>query len=102
MIFLFGISLGILIGIIIVMYIFPILDIKLEIFRHKGTNIATNFNIETQKMSCEFYRQYPEADATTQQELTPAIGFTYAPSQEEDEYYEENEYKNKIGFKKIN
>jgi hypothetical protein len=99
MIFLFGVSLGILVGIILCTYLFPILDIKLEIIRHKGTNTATKLNIETQTMSYEFYRKYPEANNVQQQELSPAIGFVHNPLQDEDEEYYEDECKNKIGFK---
>jgi hypothetical protein len=97
MIFLFGVSFGILVGILLCDYLFPIFDIKLEIIRHKGTNTATKLNIDTQTISYEFYRQYPEAN-TNQQELPPAIGFTYNPSEGEDEEYYEEECKNRIGF----
>lgn len=79
---------GIIVGIVIERFIFPIIDLKLEVFQYKETEKATAYQLNTQELVAEFNREYPEFNQGEVPELTPAIGFTYAP--EDDMYYEDD------------
>jgi len=94
-----GMFIGVLMGILIQQYIFPIFDLLLEVFSIKQSEVATIHNLNIQEMSCEFAREYPEINANKIQEQTNLIGFTCNSAEDEDEYYEEDKIKNIIGFK---
>ena len=86
--FFFGMCLGILLGVLINKYLFPILDIKLDVFQYAQTEKATKHHLNVQEMTMLFYREYPEAKEDYQGE-THAIGFQYTP---EEEYDKDEEY----------
>lgn len=82
---------GILLGIMMERYIFPIFDTLLDIFSIKQSKIATKYNISIQKMNLDLIRDYPElTKEDMEQEQIHAIGFQYE-SDYEDEYYENDE-----------
>ena len=82
---------GILLGIMMERYIFPIFDTLLDIFSIKQSKIATKDNIFMQKMNLDLIRDYPELTKEDMgQEQVHAIGFQYE-SDYEDEYYENDE-----------
>lgn len=82
---------GILLGIMMERYIFPIFDTLLDIFSIKQSKIATKDNIFMQKMNLDLMRDYPELTKEDMgQEQVHAIGFQYE-SDYEDEYYENDE-----------
>lgn len=92
---------GIIAGIFIAFYIFPILDLFLECLKYKISEISTKSQLNSQEMVFLFNREYPEANGG--QELHPAIGFQVSSGDEYyDEEYDESDYedkiKNKIGF----
>ncbi len=80
---------GIILGIVIERYIFPIMDLKLEAFQYKESEKATIYQLNAQELVAEFNREYPEFSQGETQELMPAIGFTYTPSEDEI-YYEDD------------
>lgn len=92
---------GIICGILIERYLFPTLDIYLDVFTHKQTEKATDYQLNAQAMTMEFLREYPEANQNYQ-ELQPAIGFCASPEEEQyNDLYEDdidNRLKNKIGY----
>lgn len=88
---------GIIIGIVIERYIFPIIDLKLEVLQYKESEKATIYQLNAQELLALFNREYPELNDTQKPELTPAIGFIHN-SPDEDMYYEEENCKNKIGY----
>lgn len=79
---------GIILGILLEKYIFPIIDLKIEVLQYKETEKATVCQLNTQELVAEFNREYPEFNQGEVPELTPAIGFTYTP--EDDMYYEDD------------
>jgi len=92
---LLGIFAGIIIGIILDRYIFPILDIKFDVFQIKQNDIAIRYHLNSQKKNILFNKKYPEIQQINpQQELSPAIGFAI----HDDNDYEVYEDKKKIGF----
>jgi len=81
-----GIFIGIFLGIIIEKYLFSYFDIVFEIYTYKQSEKATKHQINTQRISYDFYREYPEAlnDCRKQEkQQTRAIGFRYEPECEE-------------------
>lgn len=88
---LIGIFSGLLLGIIIEKYVFPILDILFEIFTAKTSKEITEHNLNIQEMSCELLRAYPELKDGNVAEQINAIGFHYVDEDAEEEYYEEDE-----------
>ena len=94
-----GLFVGIILGILIDRFLFPMLDILLDVYNYKQTNIATEHQLNTQMMTMEFLREYPEANKNYQ-ELSPAIGFAVSSPGEFEEEFEEDECcKSNIGFK---
>ncbi len=87
---------GIILGILLEKYIFPIIDLKIEVLQYKETEKATIYQLNAQELLAEFNREYPELSQGEIPELTPAIGFAYTPS-DEDMYYEDEQYEDKIG-----
>lgn len=91
---LLGICIGIILGITIEKYIFPILDIKFDVYQLKLNNIATKYHLNSQEKNILFNKKYPEFQQTNSQpELSPAIGFVLH-SDNDCEVYEDK----KIGF----
>ena len=88
---------GIILGIVIERYIFPIIDLKLEVLQYKESEKATIYQLNAQGLVAEFNREYPEFNQGEVPELTPAIGFMHT-QQNEDMYEDEEECKNKIGY----
>lgn len=88
---LIGIFSGLLLGIIIEKYVFPILDILFEIFTAKTSKEITEHNLNIQEMSCELLRAYPELKDGNVVDQVNAIGFQYVDDDIEEEYYEEDE-----------
>ena len=93
---------GILLGIVINMYIFPLIDTLFEIYTYKMTEIATVSKIKSESMAREYEIKYPEKEDSS----TNVIGFHYDDAAVEDEQYdyndedeELNDCKNKIGFR---
>jgi len=83
-----GVFIGVFLGIVIEKYLFLYLDMVFEIFTYKQSEKAIKHQINTQRISYDFYREYPEAlnDCRNQEEQqTHAIGFRYEPKCEEYE-----------------
>ena len=59
--FFLGMPAGIILCAIFLKYIDPIIQLALELHNFKINDTATFFNVNTQKQTFEFYRQYPEA-----------------------------------------
>jgi hypothetical protein len=89
-----GIAIGITIGSIFERIYVPMIDICQKVFTYKKTDEATCYNLNSQKQTMLFYKEFPEAK---QEEITQtnAIGF-HIPS-EEDDCEEEDR---KVGFLK--
>ena len=83
-----GIFIGIILGIFIQKYVFAYLDVVFEIFTYRQVEKAIKYQINSQRITYDFYREYPEAleQEENQEEHTNAIGFQYEP-----EYYDEDE-----------
>jgi hypothetical protein len=79
---------GILIGLLIQKYIFPIIDLWLSVYEYKQSEIITIYQLNAQEQVALFNREYPELDENQNKELTPAIGFAYN-HQDDDMYYED-------------
>lgn len=85
---LLGIFIGLLIGLLCEKYIFPALDMLLEVFTAKQSEKIVFHNANIQATNCELLRDYPELGDQNIKEQINAIGFEYnAP---EDEYCEED------------
>jgi len=93
--------LGIIIGVVSDKYLFPILDLFLDVFQYKQSEKAADYQLSMQAKTFDFARDYPESQQNNQ-ELQPAIGFVHEYPEEDfyDEEDEEENYKGKIGFKK--
>ncbi len=78
---------GIFIGIFISQYGFPILDILLDVFRYKLSELATLYQIRAKEMAAIFSREYPEINQQDSS-IVDAIGFKYNPPSGE-EYYDD-------------
>lgn len=78
------IFLGILIGLLIEKYLFPIFDTSLEVFNYKQSEKATIYQLNAQEQAVLFSRKYPESSNMPNQELSPAIGFM---AEQSDEMY---------------
>ena len=87
-----GLTSGIIIGSLFATYIVPIIQTYNEIFTYKMADIATTYNISTQKQTLEFYKAYPEAKGEQKQDLS-CIGF-----QVDSSGTETDEECRKIGF----
>jgi hypothetical protein len=87
-----GIFIGIILGIIIQMYLFPYFDQLFEVFVSKQSEIITRHNLNIQIMSCETLRDYPEINNKNIQEQTNLIGFNCQSllDEEDEEYYEDD------------
>jgi len=87
-----GIFIGIILGIIIQMYLFPYFDQLFEVFVSKQSEIITEHNLNIQIMSCETLRDYPEINNKNIQEQTNLIGFNCQSllDEEDEEYYEDD------------
>ncbi len=96
-----GIFIGITLGIIIQMYLFPYFDQLFEVFISKQSEIITEHNLNIQIMSCETLRDYPEINNKNIQEQTNLIGFNCQSllDEEEEEYYEDDKLKSKLNGK---
>jgi hypothetical protein len=90
----FGISIGIIIGVTFIKFIEPIITIKLDVYQYKQTNIANEYNLEAQRNTMQFYRDFPEAKNEQNQELSPCIGYKMSSTLESEEDFEDK----KIGF----
>lgn len=92
---LLGVTAGIILCAIFLIYIDPIIQLALELHNFKVNDTATFFNVNTQKQTFEFYRQYPEAKPEGDfQENINAIGFQIDPSEDD-----EDDYEDRMGFK---
>lgn len=104
--YLFFLFFGAILGIMLQKYIFSIFDIILDLYSYKQIQKATEYQLNTQMMSMEFLREYPEANQNNQnyQEYqTNAIGFGVGRDDEDDGYCEDEDRsriksKNMIGF----
>jgi len=92
---LLGVTAGIILCAIFLKYIDPIIQLALELHNFKVNDTATFFNINTQRQTFEFYRQYPEA-LKDQEINTNAIGFQIDTTPEDDF---EDDYEDRMGFK---
>ena len=63
----------------------PIVEILLDVYQYKKTDIATQYSLHTQSQVMEFNREYPEGleDVEDIKECSSAIGFKADP-----DYYE--------------
>ena len=83
-----GVFIGVFLGIVIEKYLFLYLDMVFEIFTYKQSEKAIKHQINTQRISYDFYREYPEVLGETEcqdEQQTHAIGFQYEPECEEYE-----------------
>jgi len=92
----YGISIGILIGIIITIFydriLQPIIDLKYEHYRYKITTVCTEEKINADKLMAEFIRKYPEYDPNQEVENNSnVIGFHMDSSEEEYDDFEEED-----------
>lgn len=70
-------------------YIFPILDIKFDVYQLRLNDIATKYHLNSQEKNILFNKKYPEIQQTNpQQELSPAIGFAIH-NDNDYEFYED-------------
>ena len=95
---LLGITTGIIFAIIFMKFFLPLIEINQEVYTYKKTDTATYWNLNTQKQAVIVQREFPELKET-QEEQTNAIGFHMGNVEEEDDYDCEDK-KNKIGFRK--
>lgn len=91
------IFLGVLIGVLIERYIFPIFDTLLEVFNYKQSEKATIYQLNAQEQAVLFNRKYPELNNMQNQELTPAIGFM---TEQSDEMYYDYDDEEDVKYKK--
>ena len=90
---LFGVSIGIVIAIIFIYLIIPIIQVNQEVYQYKKTDVATQYNLNSQKQAMDFYRKYPEAKENNE-ELSPAIGYRIDTDGCDEDDFEDK----KIGF----
>lgn len=91
---LFGITIGIILGILIDKYLFVLLDVKLEKFTYKETVECAQYQVDAQTLVSKFQVEFGEV-----KELSPCVGFSVEPSQEIYEDEEEDKLVNrKMGF----
>lgn len=90
------ILLGVIIGIVIDKYIFPIFDMLLELLTYQITKLCTSIQIDINLMSLEYQEMAEQG-----QPLTPVVGFHAGMEQydEDDEDDDEDNKNKKIGFK---
>lgn len=91
----YGISIGVLIGIIITVFydriLSPIIDLKQEHYRYKITTICTEEKINADKSMAEFIRKYPEYNSNQEVEVdNNVIGFHMDSAEEEYEFEDED------------
>ena len=86
---------GIIFGIIIEKYIFPICDTYYEVFTFKQSDTATFYQLNIQEQVAVFNREYPEMAQGKGCESTSAIGFSLP-----DEYVDEDDYGDYEDLKK--
>lgn len=89
---------GVIIGILVERYVFPIFDIMHELLTYKAGEKANELQLNVKGMFAEFDRAYPETVEGYQEE-SPAIGFQISPTMSEFEDDEEEDCNGKIGFK---
>jgi len=88
---------GIFIGILVELYLFPLLDGLMQVINYKLSEIATTYNLNAQEKAALFYKKYPELNPNQNKELSPAIGFTCVSPNEDILYYDDDEEcKNKF------
>ncbi|MCE5220092.1 MAG: hypothetical protein LLF98_02190 [Clostridium sp.] len=89
---LLGIFIGLFFGLLCEKYIFPALDMVLEVFTAKQSEKIVFHNANIQATNCQLLKDYPELSDQHIREQINAIGFEYnAPEDEEycDEDYED-------------
>jgi hypothetical protein len=84
--------LGVILGMLIQKYIFPVFDMLLDIYSYKQSEKVTIYQLNAQEQIALFNREYPEVNNEEIRELTPAIGFTYS-NQDNDIYCDDEECK---------
>jgi hypothetical protein len=90
-----GFALGIIGCAIFINYIVPLIQIKQDVYQYKQTDIANQYNLNTQKMNLDFQREYPEVKGNS--EPVHAIGYHMDTEDYCDD--EEDMEDRKIGFK---
>lgn len=91
-----GICIGIILSYLFLRFVEPIFTLLLDVYQVKQTDVATKYQLNSQKQSILFLRKFPEAQMNQQQELTPAIGFSVMDSGDFDCDYEDK--IKKVGF----
>jgi hypothetical protein len=90
----YGISIGVLIGIIITVFydriLSPIIDLKYEHYRYKITVGCTEEKLNADKLMAEFVRKYPEYNQNQEETNSNLIGF-HMDSIEDKEYEDEDD-----------
>lgn len=84
--------LGVILGMLIQKYIFPVFDMLLDIYSYKQSEKVTIYKLNAQEQIALFNRKYPEVNNEEIRESTPAIGFTYS-NQDNDIYCDDEECK---------
>lgn len=87
-----------LLGVLLDRYILPSLDVLLEVYSHRASEKATQYQLNAQTLVAEFKRKYPEVEAVDDGNL---IGFQVETVDEEDfdDLEEEDLVKeNRMGF----
>ena len=94
---LLGIAIGIIAESVYINNIMPIIQLHIELHKIKVTDTATAYALNTERYTCEFYREYPEAKPEPEfKENTNLIGFSIDDNQEDDaEEFEED----RMGFR---
>lgn len=93
----YGISIGILVGIIITIFydrvLSPIIDLKYEHYRYKISTKCTEEKLDADSLVFEFNRIYPEAKEKILDEDTcgNAIGFHMDNEEKYDDFEEEDD-----------
>lgn len=88
---LLGIFIGLFFGLLCEKYIFPALDMVLEVFTAKQSEKIVFHNANIQSTNCELLRDYPELSDQNIREQINAIGFECQTADEEEyEYYEDD------------
>jgi hypothetical protein len=93
---LLGIAIGIIAESVYINSIMPIIQMHIELHKIKVTDTATAYALNTERYTCEFYREYPEAKPEGDfQENCNAIGFSIDSDDEEDE----GQFEDTMGFR---
>lgn len=95
----YGISIGILVGIIITVFydriLSPIIDLKYEHYRYKITTECTEEKLKADQATVEFIRKYPEYNQNQEEEENNSnvIGFDINSIREDydDDYEDEDD-----------